>query len=349
MNSGLIKVLLLLTLAVCLPAAVCYLRQPDSQEPVRLQGATMGTTWSVLLGKGPTGMDHSSLQSLLQQQLDRINREMSTYDPASEVSRFNDSRSTDWFPISPETAQVVDLAQKISLLSNGAFDITVGPLVELWGFGPKPHRDKRPADSEIDAALSRVGYRHLHLRSSPAALRKDIPGLRIDLSAIAKGYAVDQLAETLLAKGFRDMLVEIGGEMRILGQHPGGKLWRVAVEKPQAGERGIEKVFHLTDIAMATSGNYRNFFVQDGQRYGHTIDPATGRPVRHRLASVTVLASTAARADALATALMAMGDERALELCRREKIAAYLLLHRGERTEAVMTEAFKQLTGTVQP
>lgn len=349
MRPDLIKFILIALLAVCLPAAIWYVRQPDSGKPVRLEGQTMGSTWSVVLGKKPAGADPAVLQQLLQQQLDTINKQMSTYDPASEVSRFNDTSSTGWFPVSGETALVVELALEISRLSDGAFDITVGPLVELWGFGPKPRREKRPSESEIAAARRLVGHRHLQVRRSPAALRKDIPGLRIDLSAIAKGYAADKLAEVLAAKGIDDMLVEVGGELLIRGKNPEGKLWRIAVEKPQAGERGVEKVLRLTDTAVATSGNYRNFFVEDGQRYGHTIDPVKGWPVRHRLASVTVLAATAARADALATALMAMGDQRAVEFCRRQGIAAYLLLHQGEGTRAVMSDSLQSLKGVLAP
>lgn len=328
--------------AAILILALWYGEAP-SVKAVRLEGKTMGTTWSVLLGNLPVGVERDSLQLLLQEQLDRINRQMSTYDPASEVSRFNDSRDADWFPVSPETAEVVALAQEISRLSSGAFDITVGPLVDLWGFGPTPRGNRLPSEREIEAARRQVGYQHLFVRSAPAALRKDIPGLRIDLSAIAKGYAADQLAATLAARGVTGMLVEIGGEMRIMGRNPKGKPWRVAVEKPEAGQRGVERVFLLTDTGMATSGNYRNFFIEEGQRFGHTIDPATGRPARNRLASVTVLDATSARADALATALMALGEERAFAFCRREKIAAYLLLHQGEGIQAVSTDQFRAL------
>ena len=283
----------------------------------------MGTTWSVVLAAKPANIDPAALQKLLQQELDLINRQMSTYNPVSEVSRFNDSRSTHWFPVSPETAQVVELAQKISLLSGGAFDVTVGPLVDLWGFGPKPRSDKRPSDNEIEAALSQAGYRHLHVRSSPAALRKEIPGLRIDLSAIAKGYAADRLAEILAGKGVADMLVEIGGEMLIKGKNQAGKPWRVAVEKPRAGERGIEKLFHLTDTAMATSGNYRNFFELEGRRFSHVIDPVSGYPVAQPPVSVSVLAPNVALADAWATAFMVLDEARGLELAELNQLAVY--------------------------
>lgn len=309
----------------------------------------MGTTWSVLIGEVPKGLALSALQPLLQQRLDRINQLMSTYDSASEISRFNDSSTNSWFPVSPETAAVVELAQEISRLSGGAFDITVGPLVDLWGFGPRPQSGHPPSDSEIETARNMVGYRRLQVRRSPAALRKEIPGLRIDLSAIAKGYAVDQLAEILIAQGVSDMVVEIGGEMRIRGRHPGGKGWRIAVEKPLPGKRAVEKIFSLSDTGMATSGNYRNFFIENGQTYAHTIDPSTGRPARHKLASATVLDPSCARADALATALAVMGDELAADFCRREKIAAYLLIYQGEVTTSVMTDDFRAFIDKVVP
>jgi FAD:protein FMN transferase len=330
--------------AACLIAVFWFVRHDSATTVLRLEGSTMGTTWSVLLGERSTGVDPADLQLQLQQELDLINKRMSTYDQTSEISRFNDSSTTDWFPVSPETVQVVELARKISTLSNGAFDVTVGPLVDMWGFGPRPRGERRPTDSQVEMLLKQVGYRHLSVRRDPAALRKDVPGLRVDLSAIAKGYGVDRLAEVLVAKGFTNMVVEIGGEMVLKGRNPNGKLWRIAVEKPLPGQRSVERVFLLTDTGMATSGDYRNFFTENGQRFSHTIDPATGRPARNRLASATVLAPTSAEADALATALMAMGDERAREFCRREKIAAYLLIHQGDGIQAIMTENFNSVT-----
>ena len=332
--------ILLLLVTCLLLLAVLLTPREASRGAGRLEGKTMGTTWSVALGRVPATVNTRELQPLLQQQLDRVNRLMSTYDPDSEVSRFNDSKSSDWFPVSAETAAVVELAQEVSRLSSGAFDVTVGPLVDLWGFGPRPRSGHRPADAEIEAARRAVGYTRLQVRRSPAALRKDNPDLRIDLSAVAKGYAVDQLAEAIRSRGIMDMVVEIGGEMRILGRRPDGTAWRIAVERPDPGPRGVERVFLLTETGMATSGDYRNFFTEDGQRYAHTMDPATGRPVRHRLASATVLDPSCARADALATTLMVLGEEKAREFCRRHGIAAYLLIHQGEGTRAIMTDAF---------
>lgn len=331
-------------MAVLLLAACRW--SPSTTTPLRLSGATMGTSWSVTLGRLPADTTRDQLQLLLQQRLDRINALMSTYDPASELTRFNDQRSSDWFPVAAETAAVVALAQQISRQTGGAFDVTVGPLVDLWGFGPLPRASQPPTAQQIEQTRRRVGYRHLQVRRSPAALRKTVAGLRVDLSAIAKGYAVDQLAELLAQHGVHDALVEIGGELRLLGHRLDGQPWRIAIERPEPGSSAVEKLLALQPTAVATSGNYRNFYQAAGQRYAHTIDPTSGYPTQHRLASATVLAPSAAQADALATALMVMGEQRARAFCKREGIAALLLIHQGSAIAAETTPGFRALTAT---
>ncbi|NCP77715.1 MAG: FAD:protein FMN transferase [Desulfuromonadales bacterium] len=317
--------LLLLSLLLLLPAA-CTRQAP---EVLHLGGETMGTTWSVSLRPAEV-KDSIALQAQLQARLDHINRLMSTYDPRSEISRFNQQLNRDWFAVSPPTAAVVALAQQISALTDGAFDISVGPLVELWGFGASPRGAQIPEVEQLRQALEQVGYQRLDLRLDPPALRKQVPRLRIDLSAVAKGYAVDALKALLKQQGVRNFIVEIGGELQISGERAGGKPWRIAVEKPQEEVRAVGKVLLLKDTALATSGNYRNFYVENGQRYAHTIDPKSGRPIQHRLASVTVLDPSCARADALATALMVLGEEQGRLLCEKAGIAALFLIHKGE-------------------
>lgn len=317
--------------------------QRTAHEPTLLHGSTMGTTWSVTLADSVSASAQSELQEKLQARLDQINRLMSTYDPGSELSRFNDRQSRDWFPMSAETVQVIALSLEISELSGGLFDVSVGPLVDLWGFGPKPQGEELPTERQVQEALSLVGYQHIEVRLNPPAVKKQVPQLRIDLSAIAKGYAVDALAAILKKEQFADFLVEVGGELRISGQRGDGSPWRIAVEKPLDDSRQVEVVFPLTDVALATSGNYRNFYIVEGQRYAHTIDPLSGQPVSHKLASATVLDRDCARADALATALMAMGEVRAREFCQKLGIAAYLLIHHNEGTTAYMSPAFKSL------
>jgi thiamine biosynthesis lipoprotein len=314
---------------------------------IHLSGQTMGTTWSVAMLPKPDGTNTAALQLLLQKRLDKINSLMSTYDPMSEISRFNKRISTDWFAISDETAQVIELSLTISHLTGGAFDVSVGPLVELWGFGATERGKKIPTEDRINKILARVGYENIRLQRQPAAISKQIPELRIDLSAIAKGYAVDALATLLEQQGISNYLVEIGGELKISGHRSGGGPWQIAIEKPLEDTREVATIFPLTDIALATSGNYRNFYIEDGQRYAHTLDPVSGKPIRHKLASVTVLDQSCARADALATALMVLGEEKGRQLCETHQIAAYFLIHDQASTVVYASPTFQKFVEEV--
>lgn len=317
-------------------------RQQQSDDRLLLSGETMGTTWSVVLRPAPA-VNAVELKQQLQELLNHINALMSTYDQTSEVSRFNRQTTSDWFDLSDETFAVVELAQLISAQTAGAFDISVGPLVDLWGFGATEPEQTPPEEDLLKEVLAGVGYEHLRLRAHPPAISKQVPALRIDLSAIAKGYAVDILAEHLGRLEVENYLVEIGGEMKMSGYRYDGTPWRIAIEKPLEGIRTVETVLLLTDIALATSGNYRNFYEVDGQRYGHTIDPDSGRPIRHKLASVTVLDPSCARADALATALMVMGEERGKQFCEEHNIAAYFLVHEKTGLVSYSSSAFHAL------
>ena len=334
------RLLLVLFFGALLLVLSSACQQKKTTQTLHLSGATMGTTWSLSLLPGSAGLDSTLLQEKLQQRLDQINRLMSTYDPDSEISRFNKLESTDWFLISPETAEVIQLSQKISTLTGGAFDISVGPLVELWGFGTRERQTHIPSTEQIREELARIGYAKLELRDDLTAIRKQVPQLQIDLSAVAKGYAVDLLAELLKQQGISNFLLEIGGELQVVGRRGDGTLWRVGIEKPLDESREVEKVLHLSGTALATSGNYRNFYVEDGQRYAHTIDPASGQPIRHKLASVTVLGPNCARADALATALMVLGEEQGRELVEKNQIAAYFLIHEKEAIIEYSSPAF---------
>lgn len=286
-------------------------------------GATMGTYYSVK-SVVPDSVDKRAVGEGIRETVERIDGLMSTYKPDSELSRFNRAPVGVWFPISRESAEVIGLAQQVSGISDGDFDITVGPLVNLWGFGPDPSNDRIPSDEAIAAAREEVGYRKLELRRGhKPALRKSGP-LYVDLSAVAKGYAVDKVAEFLESERVTNYLVDIGGEMRVAGVKEGGVPWRVAIQSPAGGEE-MARVLVLEDLGVATSGDYRNYFEVDGVRYSHTIDPRTGRPIRHNLASVTVLDRSAARADALATALDVMGPERGMALAQRIGLPVLLI------------------------
>jgi len=291
-----------------------------------LHGATMGTSYTVKLVELAGELEAAEIQAEIDVILENINRQMSTYLEDSELSRFNRSASIDWTDVSPQLAEVLKQAQQLSALTNGAFDVTVGPLVNVWGFGPAPGEDEMPAEQTIRDAMGRVGYQALQVRRSPPAVRKDRPDLYVDLSAIGMGYAVDAVAEYLQALAVDDYMVEIGGEIRARGRNARDTLWRIAIEKPSTGSRVLHTIIELDDVGIATSGDYRNYFEQAGRRYSHTIDPATGRPVTHRLASVTVADPSAMRADALATALMVLGPEAGYRFAEKHELAAFFIV-----------------------
>ena len=330
-----IVLLLGITSGSCGPAGTS-----DAETGV-LTGPTMGTWYTVKVATLPSGLSQDDLEREVEDRLEEINRLMSTYDPDSELSRFNRHEGDTWFPVSPETAAVVSAGQALSEATDGAFDITVGPLVNLWNFGPNPQPDRLPSDREIQETRARVGFRHLQVREDSPALRKAGAEIYVDLSGIAKGYGVDRIAELLDGHGIPSYMVEIGGEVRTRGRKPNGEPWRIGIEKPVTDERVVARVVELVDRSLATSGDYRNYFEVQGRRYSHEIDPQTGRPVEHTLASVSVLAEDCMTADAAATAIMVMGPERGLAYARRAKLDVLLIQRRGERYEETATLGFE--------
>jgi thiamine biosynthesis lipoprotein len=301
-----------------------------------ISGPTMGTAYHIRVAALPANLSAETLQTRVDQLLDTINQQMSTYLDNSEISRFNRSQSDEWFSVSPDTALVVGVALEVSGQTEGAFDVTVGPLVNLWGFGPDKHIDRVPDQDVITAARARVGYDQLEVRRDPPALRKHVAGLYVDLSAIAKGFAVDRVAELLQQAGISDYMVEIGGEIITSGQNASGKPWRIGIERPVDGSRSLQRILELRDEALATSGDYRNFFIKNGQRFSHAIDPRTGWPVDHALASTSVIAEDCMRADAWATALMVLGPEAAFTFAQEHGLEVMLIIrHDGNFVEKV--------------
>lgn len=302
----------------------------DSLRPSPvLHGPTMGTTYTIKLSEIPSGLVLDQLRAEVESQLEQINDWMSTYRADSEISRFNRAPENQWVDVSEPTAQVVQMALTLHGLTKGAFDPTVSPWVDLWNFGPDPRERRTPTQAEIDAAGQWVGADQIAVRPDPPALRKLTMGLKIDLSGIAKGFAVDCLAEILDQHGVTGYMIEIGGEARTRGLNGKQRPWSIGIEAPQDDQRVIALVLSLQNNCLATSGDYRNFFVEDGKRYSHLIDPRTGRPIEHQLASVTVLENSCARADALATAMMIMGADMAIEFAESQNLAAVFL----ERTD----------------
>nr|CAA6827834.1 MAG: Thiamin biosynthesis lipoprotein ApbE [uncultured Thiotrichaceae bacterium] len=318
-------------------------------EAIKLQGETMGTTWSASILPPDTRKaafpDGVTLKSGMDQVLKTVNDQMSTWQKDSELSAFNRYQQSGWFPVSQQLAQVTQAALAVSELSGGQYDVTVGPLVELWGFGTVKKGDLPvvPEQSVIDNTLLNVGYSKLAVRLDPPALQKQVSGLYVDLSSIAKGYGVDQLAAYLDQLGVISYMVEIGGEIHVKGESPRGDNWRIAVEKPIDLGRAIQQGLTLKSGGLATSGDYRNFFSAGGKRYSHTLNPVSGYPVKHSLASVSVMAENTMLADAYATMLMAMGDVKGKAFAVDKGLDAYFIWRTDAGFETFMTGGFEQV------
>lgn len=301
----------------------------------------MGTTYHVTVVGPPRGLSQTVAGEGVDAALQLVNALMSTYSPESEVSRFNAAQPNTWFAVSPETLEVVETSLEIHALSSGAFDITVGPLVDLWGFGAGAKgTDQVPSEQDIARAAARVGSAALSVRREPPALLKSAER-EIDLSAIAKGYGVDRAALWLEAAGVANYMVEVGGEVRTAGNNPDGHEWRIGIEAPELMHGRALTAIAVSGKSVATSGDYRNYFERDGKRYSHTIDPATARPIEHGLASVTVVTDDCKTADALATAIDVLGPARGMDLAEREQIPVYMLVRVGSGFEARSSTAFQ--------
>ncbi len=305
----------------------------------------MGTSYMVKITTTPgtTALDqYPNLALHLDAILDTINQQMSTWIPSSEISRFNASPDTSWFSVSKDLAFVVRKAQDVSELSEGAFDITIMPLVNLWGFGPENRTTRMPEEQELVDRLEWIGWQNLSVRTHPPALKKSIPQLTIDLSAIAKGFGADRLAEYLNRLRIENYFVEIGGEVRVRGENHLDKPWRVGISVPNA-QGGVLKIIHTSRASIATSGDYHNYFEMHGKRYSHTIDPRTGVPITHNLASVTVVDSSCMMADAFATAIDVLGPDAGMDLARANNLAAFFIVRNNEAFVEKMTSRFSKL------
>jgi thiamine biosynthesis lipoprotein len=307
---------------------------------VVLRGGTMGTTWSIIYAD-PGDVSGEAMQSLVESELLAINAALSTYIPDSEISRLNNAEGAEAVPLSPRFAAVLDAALQVGALSGGAYDVTIGPLIELWGFGARDSGDVFPSDAAIRTAQASVGAAQLRWDPATGVLERPA-GMRVDLSSIAKGYAVDRLSDLLFGQGVSNSLVEIGGELRARGSRPEGGPWRLAVESPDPARSRFVEALSISNASVATSGDYRNFFEHEGQRYSHLVDPRTGYPVAHELVSVTVIDEQCMFADAMATALIVLGFDAAWELAQTRGIAAHFVSRVGDGLEVHYTPAFEQ-------
>ena len=319
--------------------------QPKAKdEPVKLRGQAMGTTWEVTLRELPENVSPEALRSEIEATLERIEALASHWRTDSPVAQFNRKLDTQPFPAPSELLEMLEVAQRINQVTDGAFDVTIAPLVNLWGFGPiEETRGKTPSDEEIAKALEDMGQDKLQLLQGKG-IRKTRAKLQIDLSAFAKGYTIDQVAQRLDEVGALHYLIELGGELRAKGNGSKGKGWQVGLEHPEAEANATKnhRAITLTTGAVATSGNYRLAFTDPdtGQSYSHIIDPRTGRPVDNQLVAVSVIAPTAMEADAWATALLVLGPKNGLQLAKKESLSALFVEHDPSGIQILMTPNF---------
>ena len=298
----------------------------SSQEVKSFTGSTMGTTYSIKYVQEKSSKSTDDIKKAVDAKLEKVNSIMSTWDPKSDLSRINQSPAEQWLELHPDLSELIGFAFDLSHTTNGKYDVSCGPLINLWGFGPNGEK-KIPTKLQIKNAMKISGYGKIELDIKNSKLKKKIKASYIDLSSIAKGYGVDKAAQILEDFGIKNYMVEIGGEIRTSGKKKDIP-WKIAIESPRKEENKIfNKVLNLTDCAMATSGDYRNFFKKGKNRYSHTIDPETGSPVQNDLASVTVVIPNGKcyKADAWATALMASGKKRGFELATKFEIPAHFI------------------------
>lgn len=335
MSSSLPKSLALLG---ALLAAACG----RTSDELVLSGPTMGTTYTLKVFAPPASVDGARLRETIDASLAQIDRSMSGYRADSEVARFNASTSTQWHDVSAELAAVVRMALEISETSGGAFDITVAPLVAAWGFGPRGRPRQLPSAEQLKQTGASVGYRKLHVRSDPPALRKDVAGLSIDLNGIAPGFAVDQLAARLRALQVENFMIDIGGEIRAQGRNARGEPWHIAIEHPVDTQRLPYAGVRLDGASVSTSGEYRDYYERDGRRYSHTIDPRTARPLDRPPGSVVVIAPSTALADGWATALNVLGPQEGLALATKGRMPVLFIERDGEGWRSRATPEFER-------
>ncbi len=313
--------------------------QPDPTE-TEFAGEIQGTTYHIKLVLHDPTVRATALRGEIEKTFRIIDERLSNYRTDSEISRINADRSTEWQPVAPEIAQLVSIARQVGERSAGCYDLTIQPLLALWGFSK--HENRVPTDAEIDAVLQHVGMSRIDVDLQGHRLRKRDPDVQIDLSSIAQGYTVAAVATLLEQRGIHNYLAEVGGELKVKGTKANGNAWRVAIEKPSPFRREVQRILELhqrNGTAVMTAGTYRNFFEEDGQVYSHILNPTTGRPVTHRLLSVTILHEDPVWADAWDTALLCVGENEAKKIAEQEHLKALLIYQDGnELKEHLSTE-----------
>ena len=310
-------------LIACLaPTLICGCHQQT--EALHIGGKAFGTTWDATVVAFHSAAEETQLKTLIQSRLDEFDHIFSNWRPDSDVSRFNASPSTDWQRVPSELAEVVQFAIELSRKTNGAYDVTCSPLIDLWGFGPKGRVKQPPTDDAIAATLKRCGWQKLDVQTQPPMLRKRQADLEINVSSLVEGYAADEIAKRLIGSGHSSFLLNTG-EMIARGVTPEGTPWNVGIQRPFAAQGEFGTSIALRDQALATSGTYRQFFENGGKRYPHTLDARTGRPVTHDLPSVSVIDESCFKADGWATALLILGPIQGREVAKKNNLSALFI------------------------
>ncbi|OBT06546.1 FAD:protein FMN transferase ApbE [Vibrio sp. UCD-FRSSP16_10] len=313
----------------------------QAPEQVALAGKTMGTTYHIKYIADGKVEDSQLMQAKIDALLEKVNDQMSTYRPDSELSQFNQYKGAEPVQLSQDMTTVIAESIRLNKLTEGALDVTVGPLVNLWGFGPEARPEKMPTDEELQARREMIGIKHLSLDDK--GLSKDLPDLYVDLSTIAKGWGVDVVANFLESQGVQRYLVEVGGELRLKGNNSKDIPWKIAIEKPIVDARQqVELIVQPGDMAMATSGDYRNYFERDGIRYSHIINPKTGKPIAHKVVSVTAIHPSCMTADGLATGLMVLGEKEGLQVANDNGLAIFMIVKTEDGFKEVHSKAFEK-------
>jgi FAD:protein FMN transferase len=325
-------------LALILLLSACG--QPN--EVITLSGNTMGTTYNIKLNAHEDLLEAKALQAEIDLVLEQVNDQMSTYRETSELSQFNRLSIGETVQVSSDTIKVLAEGKRLHELTSGALDITLGPLVNVWGFGPDKKPLTVPTAAEIAAAKAKTGMDGFAIKQAEGQdwLLKKKDGIYVDLSAIAKGFGVDKIASLLDEHKVSGYLVEIGGELRVKGTKNDSSPWRIAIEQPTTDGREIQQVISPGTMGLATSGDYRNYFEDEGQRFSHLLDPRTGMPIKHTLASVTVLHPDCMTADGLATAMMVLGTQASLALAKEQNLAIMLIEKQQQGFQVFYSEAF---------
>lgn len=301
---------------------------------IEMSGPTMGTTYNVTVITDGGQVKKETLETLIADTLKDVNASYSNWDPKSEISRFNAQQTTESVKVSQGLQDMLAAADRIHGATDGKFDLTIKPLVNLWGFGPKGRIEKQPSDTEIEFTRQKVGQsKVITMDDAALTLQKTVPNATVDLASIAKGYGIDAVSDALIKAGAENFMVEIGGDIYVSGETERKADWKVGIERPDMGSRGLEDIVEISNMGMATSGDYRNFFEENGLRFSHIIDPKSGRPITHRTTSVSVFAETAMEADAWATALLVVGAEDGLDIATQNGLAA-LFIVRNPATES---------------